>query len=32
MYKQHKSAEQIRVGIVRGDFKTIDLATSASIN
>jgi len=32
MYKQHKSAEQIRVGIVRGDFKTIDLATAASIN
>ena len=32
MYKQHKTAEEIRAGIIKGDFKTIDLATAASIN
>jgi hypothetical protein len=31
MYKQHQTARQIREGIIKGDWKTIDLATAASI-
>jgi hypothetical protein len=31
MYKQGKSARQIRAGIINGDWKQIDLATAASI-
>lgn len=32
MYKQGKTARQIRAGIIKGDWKSIDLATAASIN
>ncbi|MGC1785638.1 MAG: CYCXC family (seleno)protein [Terriglobales bacterium] len=32
MYKQGKTARQIRAGIMQGDWKSIDLATAASIN
>jgi len=32
MYKQHKTAREIRAGIIKGDWKTIDLNTAASIN
>jgi len=32
MYKQGKKPQQIRAGIVKGDWKTIDLATAASIH
>ena len=32
MYKQGKTARQIRAGIIKGDWKTIDLATAASLN
>jgi hypothetical protein len=31
MYKQHKTARQIRAGIIKGDWKQIDLNTAASI-
>src|SRR5208282_4706845 len=32
MYKQHKTAREIRAGIIKGDWKAIDLSTAASIN
>jgi len=32
MYKQHKTARQIRAGIIKGEWKQIDLETAASIN
>ena len=32
MHKQGKTARQIRAGIMKGDWKSIDLATAASIN
>jgi Protein of unknown function with PCYCGC motif len=32
MYKQGKTARQIRAGIIKGDWKLIDLSTAASIN
>jgi Protein of unknown function with PCYCGC motif len=32
MYKQGKTARQIRAGIIKGDWKAIDLTTTASIN
>jgi len=32
MTKQHKTAEQIRKGIIRGDWKDIDLQSTASMN
>jgi len=32
MYKQGKTARQIRAGIIKGDWKQIDLHTAASIN
>lgn len=32
MYKQGKTAKQIREGIIRGDWKSLDLNTTASIN
>jgi hypothetical protein len=32
MYKQGKTARQIRAGIIKGDWKAIDLSTAASIN
>ena len=32
MTKQHKTAEQIRKGIIRGDWKDIDLHSTASMN
>ncbi len=32
MYKQGKTAKQIRAGIIKGDWKSIDLTTAASIN
>ena len=32
MYKQHKTAREIRAGIIKGDWKAIDLTTAASIN
>ncbi|MGB6384585.1 MAG: CYCXC family (seleno)protein [Terriglobales bacterium] len=32
MYKQHKTARQIRAGIIKGEWKQIDLETTASIN
>jgi hypothetical protein len=32
LHKQGKTARQIRAGIVKGDWKQIDLATAASIN
>jgi hypothetical protein len=32
MYKQGKTAREIRAGIIKGDWKQIDLETAASIN
>jgi hypothetical protein len=32
MHKQGKTARQIRAGIIKGDWKLVDLATAASIN
>ncbi len=32
MYKQGKSAREIRAGIIKGDWKLVDLTTAASIN
>ena len=32
MNKQGKTAKQIRAGIIKGEWKSIDLATAASIN
>ncbi|MGA3087244.1 MAG: CYCXC family (seleno)protein [Terriglobales bacterium] len=32
MNKQHKTAQEIRAGIIKGDWKTVDLAKAASIN
>jgi hypothetical protein len=32
MFKQGKSAREIRAGIIKGDWKAIDLQTAASIN
>ena len=32
MHKQGKTARQIRAGIIKGDWKQIDLQTAASIN
>ena len=32
MYKQGKTARQIRAGIIKGDWKLVDLSTAASIN
>lgn len=32
MNKQGKTARQIRAGIIKGDWKAVDLATAASIN
>jgi hypothetical protein len=32
MYKQHKTAREIRAGIIKGDWKSVDLLTAASIN
>jgi len=32
MTKQHKTAEQIRKGIIRGDWKNVDLQSAASMN
>ena len=32
MNKQGKTARQIRAGIIKGEWKTVDLATAASIN
>jgi hypothetical protein len=32
MSKQHKTAEQIRKGIIRGDWKNLDLDSAASMN
>ena len=32
MHKQGKTAKQIRAGIIKGDWKTIDLNTASSIN
>ena len=32
MYKQHKTAREIRAGITNGDWKAIDLSTAASID
>jgi hypothetical protein len=32
MYKQHKTAQQIRAGIIKGEWQKIDLETAASIN
>jgi len=32
MHKQGKTARQIRAGIIKGDWKLIDLSTAASIN
>ena len=32
MFKQGKTAQQIRAGIIKGDWKAIDLSTAASIN
>jgi len=31
MYKQGKTAQQIRAGIIKGDWKSVDLNTAASI-
>ncbi|MFY9647704.1 MAG: CYCXC family (seleno)protein [Terriglobales bacterium] len=31
MYKRHKTARQIREGIIKGEWKTIDLAKAASM-
>jgi hypothetical protein len=32
MYKQGKTAKQIRAGIIQGEWRKIDLSTAASIN
>lgn len=32
MYKQGKTAQQIRAGIIKGEWKSVDLSTAASIN
>ena len=32
MHKQGKTARQIRAGIIKGEWKTVDLATAGSIN
>jgi hypothetical protein len=32
MYKQGKTARQIRAGIMKGDWKAVDLSTATSIN
>jgi Protein of unknown function with PCYCGC motif len=32
MYKQGKTAKQIRAGIIKGDWKSVDLNAAASIN
>jgi len=32
MYKQHKTAREIRAGIIKGEWKSVDLLTAASIN
>jgi hypothetical protein len=32
MYKQGKTAKQIRAGIIKGDWKSVDLSTAASID
>ena len=32
MFKQGKTARQIRAGIIKGDWKAIDLSTASSIN
>jgi hypothetical protein len=32
MHKQGKTAREIRAGIVKGDWHSIDLTTAASIN
>ncbi len=32
MHKQHKSARQIRQGIIRGEWQQVNLETAASIN
>ena len=32
MHKQGKTAQQIRAGIIKGDWKQLDLQTAASIN
>jgi hypothetical protein len=32
MYKQHKTARQIRAGIIKGEWRQIDLETAASMN
>ena len=31
MYKQGKTAREIRAGIIKGDWKTVDLDKAASI-
>jgi hypothetical protein len=31
MYKEHKSASQIRAGIIKGDWKSVDLEKSATL-
>jgi len=30
MYKQGRTARQIRAGIIKGDWKSVDLATAAA--
>ncbi|HXM12825.1 MAG TPA: CYCXC family (seleno)protein [Terriglobales bacterium] len=32
MYKQHKTAREIRAGIIKGEWRQIDLETAASLN
>ncbi|MGD0215314.1 MAG: CYCXC family (seleno)protein [Terriglobales bacterium] len=32
IYKQHKTAREIRAGIIKGDWKLVDLTTAANIN
>ena len=32
MYRQHKTAREIRAGIIKGEWKSVDLLTAASIN
>ena len=32
MFKQGKTAKQIRAGIIKGEWKSVDLSTAASIN
>jgi Protein of unknown function with PCYCGC motif len=32
MYKQHKTAREIRAGIIKGEWRQIDLETAASMN